>query len=1106
MNAIYRSSRCTSASSMRHDPTLTPFMAGGLTVSRSSVSIWCERVIEGGWLLALLLIPTYFNLLSARHFEPDKATTLRSIVMVMLAVALIDALERLVNRRVAVERASEAPWWRRIAAVPLAIPTILYAAVFLLATFVSIAPAVSFWGSYQRLQGTFTNLSYISLGVLIALYLRRREQLDRLVTVMILACLIAACYGLVQHMQLDPLPWRGDVVSRVASTMGNSIFVAAYMIMVLPYALYRGIVAVHQARSADASTSRPLIDLGWGAAYVLLALSALALVFAAMMFGAVVRAADLRYWWVYPGALVVAGGLFLLIALAPHRTERLTFSALIPGALLLGYVVFLGISYTLGQGPNQRVVPLEGRPGVEWPLWLGIAVALMASGYALVILLPRRANGLSRLGLILEAIGAFTIAALLLAATFFTQSRGPWLGGFAALFVFFTLLLVLALRRAQQHNPTRARLWRGLLIGEVALAIALAGFLAAFNLSDAPVFQQLREVPYIGRMGRLLEVETGTGRVRWLIWFGDDKAGGAAALIRSDPLRMIVGWGPETMFVAYNPFYPPSLTSLEARTASPDRSHQAYLDEVINKGILGLISYLFLLFSFFTLAWRLASRVTDWNLQALITAAIAAVTGHAVEGLTGIPIVSTLMIQWVSFALVVAAGGIAGAYCLPGAAPVQPAPASPLSAAAPASSSARQRGGRRAQAVKRGSSPAGRATASRTRSEGRAAAVAVYAVILILVFFGIWTFNVDSVLADMRLQQAQGYIDNPGARLDQQIIGASYLLDAIRMEPDQDFYYLTLGRSLMTIVSLRAEEARRSGAPLGQVDPNASVAKLLQLDDAAALQAFVLQRTPMELMSYAHAVLLRAQQLAPLNKDHAANLARMHNFWYQNLSGSQDRNALMQAIEWYRKAHAIAPQDVAILNEYASAVARSGDYEQALALLEKSRNLDPLYNDTLLRKGEILRAQGRYAEAVDQYLALLDRDPYALDGQISAIATALAPDPVQLMRLRDKYVALQTSRSGDPQLSSIIGLLSVRAGDLETAAGAFAEAVRLQPDNLEARQNYTLVLSDLLRYDQAAQQAQELLTLVSQRQESTDQQRAAIEALLGYLRQRASGG
>ncbi|MGQ9548328.1 MAG: hypothetical protein ACUVWS_06845 [Roseiflexus sp.] len=1095
-------------------------------MSRSStVSVWCERVIEGGWLLALLLIPSYFNLLSARHFEPDKATTLRSIVMIMLAAALIHALEKFSGPRpLDAGDANSVSLWRRFTAVPLAVPTLIYATVFVLATVVSIAPAVSFWGSYQRLQGTFTNLSYVSLGILIVLYLHRRAQLDRLVTVMILASLIAACYGLVQHVQLDPLPWRGDVVSRVASTMGNSIFVAAYMIMVLPYALYRGIIAVHHARSREVSPSQPSVDLAWGGAYTLLALAALALVFATMMFGAVVRAADLRYWWVYPGALVVAGGLFLLIALAPHRSERLTVSALIPGILLLGYVVLLGISYTLGQGSNQRVVPLEGRPGVEWPLWLGIATVLMAAGYALLILLPRRPGAPSRLGYALEAVGAFTIAALLLIATFFTQSRGPWIGGFAALFVFFTLLIVLAWHRARQNNPERVRLWRGLLIGEVALSLALGGFLVAFNLSDAPFFQQLRDVPYIGRMGRLLEVESGTGRVRWLIWFGDDKAGGAAGLIRSDPLRMIVGWGPEMMFVAYNPFYPPSLTGLEARSASPDRSHQAYLDEIINKGLLGLISYLFLLFSFFALAWRLMMRLNDWGLQVLIIAAVAAVTAHAVEGLTGIPIVSTLMFQWVSFAVVVSAGGIVGMYRLPGMLPLHAA--SETTSASPgtmprntadrsgrtpkgkvpekATTSARQQGGRRTQAVRRGSS-SGRPT-PRTRQEGRAAAMAVYAVILIMALLGVWAFNVDSVLADMRLQQAQGYIDDPRGRLEQQIVGAGYLLDAIRMEPNQDFYYLTLGRSLMTMVSFRADEARRNGAPLGQIDPDAAVTTLLQLDNAAAIQTFVLQRTPMELLSYARAVLLRAQQLAPLNKDHSANLARMYNFWYQNLSGGQDREALTQAIEWYQRAHAIAPQDVAILNEYAGAVARSGDYETALALLEKSRWLDPLYNDTLLRMGDILRAQGRFTESVDHYLMALERDPRALDAQIAAIASALASDPAQIQRLRDGYLATRSSRPDDPQLSSIIGLLSVRAGDLETAAGAFAETVRLQPDNLEARQNYTIVLSDLLRYDQAAQQAQELLTLASQRQETTDQQRATIEALLGYLRQRASGG
>jgi hypothetical protein len=103
----------------------------------------------------------------------------------------------------------------------------------------------------------------------------------------------------VQHFQIDPLPWRGDVVTRVASTMGNSIFVAAYLIMVLPFALYKAIAAFHEARKAPA-TERAGADFGWAAAYLLLVLGSLAIAFSAIKFGAVVRTNDLRYWWCIP--------------------------------------------------------------------------------------------------------------------------------------------------------------------------------------------------------------------------------------------------------------------------------------------------------------------------------------------------------------------------------------------------------------------------------------------------------------------------------------------------------------------------------------------------------------------------------------------------------------------------------------------------------------------------------------------------------------------------------------------------------------------------------------------------------------------------------------
>ena len=268
---------------------------------QTTIAAWCERIIEGGWLLALVLIPSYFNLLSSRHFEPDKATTLRAIVLVMAAAGIIRLLEQFSagppqrQEPAAHTEGVLGRGWRRLTAIPLAIPALVYVLVFIFTTFTSVVPLTSFWGSYQRLQGTYTNLSYIGLAAMIVLTLRRAEQLDRLVTVMVLASLIAVGYGLVQHFQIDPLPWKGDVVSRVASTMGNSIFVAAYLIMVLPFALYRAIAALHQAGHARSESSGSGADWGWAAAYILLVVASLAIVFGAIKFGAVVRTADLRY-------------------------------------------------------------------------------------------------------------------------------------------------------------------------------------------------------------------------------------------------------------------------------------------------------------------------------------------------------------------------------------------------------------------------------------------------------------------------------------------------------------------------------------------------------------------------------------------------------------------------------------------------------------------------------------------------------------------------------------------------------------------------------------------------------------------------------------------
>jgi tetratricopeptide (TPR) repeat protein len=1084
---------------------------------QTTIALWCERIIEAGWLFALVFIPSYFNLLSSRHFEPDKATSLRAIVLIMVAAGIIRALEL---RSHAPARAESAPpaeslpkrAWQRLNSIPLALPTLLYALVFLFATAVSVVPATSFWGSYQRLQGTYTNLSYVGLATMIVLTLRRREQLDRLITVAILGSLPAVGYGLIQHYQIDPLPWKGDVVSRVASTMGNSIFVAAYLLMIVPYAMYRAIAVFQEARDVAEPGERS--DLGWAAAYVLLVIGSLAMLFATIKFGAVVRTADLRYWWVYPAALIVVCGLYILPTLRPDRAERITPGMLWPGVLALMFTSVLGFFFLLGQNSGDQVVQAQpGRSDTNWMLWLIGGLLLVLLAYLLISRLPRRPTP-TRLFLRVQGVGMLVISGFLLITIFFTQSRGPWLGIAAGLFVFFTLLLWNVYRRARQAGAASTARWRGLLIGEVVLALALSGFIVAFNTVDSPLFDQLRATPYVGRLGTLLESESGTGLVRRLIWVGDDKAGGAVGLITSNPLRSVIGWGPESMFVAYNEFYPPALANIEARGASPDRSHEAYLDELVTKGLLGLISYLFVLISFFVLAWRLARHGNSQNTRVLASAGIAVVFAHMVEGLTGIPIVSTLMMLWVTLAVVVVAGALDDQYSLDGAlAPAaEPVPA-PVPTTAAHGPAAHQGGRRRQGAVARGAAQ-GRAVRGRPSSASSPAALMIYGVVGVLALAGVWFFNIDNVFADMRFNQGQGLSDSPNSGLEQQLVGMTYYLDAIRMEPGQDFYYLSLGRTLMNITDIKRQT---NNTPLGQPKPTARLSDLLRMTDDQQVQEYVLKQPPLETMSYAQTVLEQARSLNTLNKDHYANLARMHSFWYSRLT--QDPDQLRQAIDWYKQGHAVAPQDVTILNEYASTVALMGNYtrshndqaaaqqyyDQAAQLLAQSKALDARYSDTDLRLADVLRLQGNASQAIDMYLKLLETNPHALDSQVTQIADSLRDKPDLLRRLRDAYTAAAAKKPDDAALHSFIGLISVRMNELPQAAAAFAQWTQLMPQSLDAHRNYTLVLSDTRQYPQALAEAQTLLSLAQQQQLPQDQQ-GAIQGLVEFLKGQGAGG
>ncbi len=414
----------------------------------TKLSRYCEGIMEAVWLAALAVVPIFFNVYSSRIFEPDKLSLLRSLALVALGAWVVKLLDQGADQW---ERKEGEAWFKSLLRVPLIPQVLLLVGVYLLATVFSVTPRISFWGSYQRLQGTYTTLSYIVIFAALAGNLRRKEQVDRLIITAILSSLPVGLYGILQRFQIDPVPWGGDVSRRIAANMGNSIFVAAYLIIAFPLTLGK------------------IVD---------------------------------------------------------------SFSAI------------------LKEDEN--------------------AAAHVARG----------------------TIYVFT-AAIQLIAIYLSGSRGPLLGLLSGSFFF---LLALSLYWGK----------RWLTWGTIGSAAAVGAFLIVFSIPNGPL-ASLQSRSGLGRLGNVFDVDSGTGLVRVLIWKG------AAQLVapheplkypdgrqdRFNVLRPLIGYGPESMYVAYNSFYPPELANIESRNASPDRSHNETWDSLVITGFVGLFTYLALFTSIF---------------------------------------------------------------------------------------------------------------------------------------------------------------------------------------------------------------------------------------------------------------------------------------------------------------------------------------------------------------------------------------------------------------------------------------------------------------------------------------------------------------------------
>ncbi len=314
---------------------------------------------------------------------------------------------------------------------------------------------------------------------------------------------------------------------------------------------------------------------------------------------------------------------------SPAQRRRLLLAIVIGGTL----TAITAIVEPFVFGENW----LTWRPGGTQgnPIFLSGYLIMVLPFMLAALVEPWARKKIARTSLIVAVI--FQLAALVLA-----QSRGPLLGAVAGGLLFAGLLLW------QRH---RRLLIAGALIGLIGLSVLTIGLNLPGGISSS-----LSSLPVINRLNFAQDAQTGTGRVRLILWqaVGRVITTWPSVVPAGDVwhfLRPVLGYGLDTAAIVYMQVYPPELGHIEDPSSMWDRAHNEGLDVLTMQGGLGLLAYgvLGLVCARRGLQqWRASESLAQ---RAWIAAPLAALAAHVVEVQFAFTLTTTGMLAWLCVAL-----------------------------------------------------------------------------------------------------------------------------------------------------------------------------------------------------------------------------------------------------------------------------------------------------------------------------------------------------------------------------------------------------------------------------------------------------------------------
>ncbi len=760
---------------------------GGMPIQHVERAV--GRAIEALWLLTaalvpLIFVPTDFMMSEAvnAYVEVPKTTAFRTLVGMMTVLWIVEwALKGGLSRKYTLAHfttrikgwvAEQPSRWVVVAAV-------IYVWVAIISTFLSTSFWISVWGEVSGQFGysAYTTVSYFLLFAVIATHLKTRDQLWRLLGVLVVMGGLAALYGVIQHYDMDPLDLGETGSARVTITMANPVFSGA--VMVVTTLLISGVALAVLDR------------MGWVPMRV------------AMWVGLMASQVMVVYWTGSRGSWLLgvpAGLLVLLItpvlidslaAWVKHRAAPWHLLGLLASLFLLTSLVVSSQLVVIGIERPLELLRVSGLPLVR--MLLGF-VGLMGFVSLLILVAPGQLDATVRAfaKTFLLVVSALLLAILVIALTGLpTGGEGLEFRDFSGLpdsDVLIGLLVGAGLVSllvwsigGTRRSVARAFLVLSSAVFVIFLTSALRPALPAGSVDQegssavAGVQEEVSSV-FAGAQEEVSSLESASVArglsYRTDIWKATIDLSIHRTWFEYEDLslpfiRPLVGYGPE-MFKYTFPLESPLGGLLS-------QAHNFFLHHWIEQGLLGLFSSVGIFIAFFVVGlaqlWRNRDRYSTTH-KWILVALLATIGGKVAEMMVGVARESDLVLVWILLAVFVVLPSVMSRSEEAEGVPATEGPARPLT-----------------RRERRSNRPGGRERRAQRSGGGGFGAVqliGIVAVSALVIFIGwlTWVKNVEyawaaTVAASAREEFNHGRIQ----------AGQKLMLEARGKAPDVPIYY-----------------------------------------------------------------------------------------------------------------------------------------------------------------------------------------------------------------------------------------------------------------------------------------------------------------------------